>query len=469
MMLFVVSAFLFLYNLGGTALRDYDEAIYSQVIKDTLASGDIVTLSRFSSPWFEKPPLYFWSAMAVQQLIPAPEWAYRLPSALAGIASIALVMLIGFLVTRSYPIAFFAGLVLLTSPPFLAVVREVRHDAPVTAAILFTLYAFLKAKEEPRWYLGMGLGIALGVLTKSVIGLLAGPLILIWVVVQRDYTWVKNAYFWLGCALAVVLAAPWHIYEYVRYGAAFSASYLQAHILERFESNVIGGAVTGSNLTYITYLFTFALPWSVTTIAGLVPLSIMLRAGGAHLRSAVAFFLQILFLLAFFFLAATKLPYYLTLVYPFVALFLATVGQFLYEKSTDQWKKIVLGIAAFVFVAAFAQTINVGYHFHAKMRANDLLASDEKKIGLALQREEDLPVYAFKYDYWDTIRYYGGKRIQMMQEDQLLDEPFFLVLPRGFFDIKPFPSELTVRFTPLYVGEAVVLLRYDLIPRAQVL
>src|SRR5262245_40023500 len=133
----VVSCFLFLYQLGEHSFVDYDEASYAQVIDNTLSSGNLLTLNRLGNLWFDKPPLYYWSSMVVGTFVEHKEIAYRLPSAIAGILSVVLVMLIAYELTESYVAAIIAGAILCTSPLFLEAGRQLRLDVPVTAAILF--------------------------------------------------------------------------------------------------------------------------------------------------------------------------------------------------------------------------------------------------------------------------------------------------------------------------------------------
>src|SRR6266851_1033719 len=137
--LVIASAFLLFVGLGNYALTDYDEATYGIIAKNASATGDYLTFRYLDSFWFEKPPLYFWSEIASGTIFSNQEFAYRFPSALMGVLSILLVVLIGYQVTRRYCVAFTAGAILLTTGTYFEAARQVRLDVPVTAAILLAL------------------------------------------------------------------------------------------------------------------------------------------------------------------------------------------------------------------------------------------------------------------------------------------------------------------------------------------
>src|SRR5262249_44204524 len=115
----VVACFLFLFNLGAKPFWDYDEATYAMVIKDTLHSGQPLTLRLEPNTWFEKPPLIFWTSAIADSVFHHPEFSYRLTAAIAGIVSVLLVMLILYEIRRDILIACLGGLILLTTGAYI--------------------------------------------------------------------------------------------------------------------------------------------------------------------------------------------------------------------------------------------------------------------------------------------------------------------------------------------------------------
>ncbi|MBP9669164.1 MAG: glycosyltransferase family 39 protein [Candidatus Pacebacteria bacterium] len=457
----VLAASFFLFNLGGEAFFDYDEATYARVTVETQQSSDLMTLRLLDRPWFEKPPLYFWLSMFFAEIFPTPEFAYRFSSALAGIGSIILVMLIAYHLTRRYPVACVSGLVLLFSPPFYEAARQMRLDVPVTLTILIAFYAFLKGLERPRWMLGIGLSLAVGVMFKSIIAGLAAPIILIWALVHRNFSWLKMPQLWIGAFLGAAIVAPWHVYETMQHGATFWASYLGEHVVNRFDSNILKGASTGSNMTYVSYLLQFALPWTVVFVAGLVPLAA--QRDKEESRPLIGLAAAALFILGIFLIAGTKISYYLTPMYPFIAMFIAIAGFAFYERIRGEAYVVGFHFIALIVVGiAIANTIFVGFHHQHQLAYNYAGAEAERTIGrIVAAAPADLAIYTYEWPYWETLRYYsGGRRITGIEDDQILDRPFFLVIPSVIYAKNPFDPELQSHFTMSTSTDILTLLMF---------
>src|SRR3990167_732296 len=72
---------LFLSGLGAVGLVGPDEPRYADVARGMFRSGDYITPRLYGSPWFEKPPLYYWLAAFLFRF-GVNETTARLPSAL---------------------------------------------------------------------------------------------------------------------------------------------------------------------------------------------------------------------------------------------------------------------------------------------------------------------------------------------------------------------------------------------------
>ena len=458
----IFSGILLFYGLGNNALTDYDEATYGHVVNETLKSGQIATLKHsVSGNWFEKPPLYFWLAMFSQKIFPNPEFALRFPSALFGLLSIVLTMLIVFYISKNYYVVALSGAVLATTPIFIEGARQVRLDIPVTAAILFSFYCFLRGVEKPKWLLGVGIGMAIGFMFKSVIGFFVFPLIIIWSIIHKNWRWIKNPYTWIGGIAMLVLLLPWHLYESVQFGKQFWNEYLVRHIFRRFSQSGISGNI--SLVEYIKFLFLFGAPWIIAFIAGLSKILVYFKRRDELAKNILTSVCIAIFIVIIFAISKTRLFYYILPMFPFVALSIVLVFFDIYQKNPKTKQKWMIVVFSTIFALGFINTIYAVAHKQEYLQINQLVANEEKEVGLLLAKETDeIKTYVFNYPYHETIRYYSdGKSLEKIKSEQELKETFFLVMQKPFFDASSFPPALANRLRPIYTGKTVILLRFD--------
>ena len=72
----------YFHNLGAIGLVGPDEPRYAWIARDMAETGDWITPRLYGKPWFEKPPLYYWSAALSFKLFGVSETTARLPSAI---------------------------------------------------------------------------------------------------------------------------------------------------------------------------------------------------------------------------------------------------------------------------------------------------------------------------------------------------------------------------------------------------
>ena len=84
----------YFHNLGALGLVGPDEPRYAWIARDMQETGDWITPRLYGKPWFEKPPLYYWSAAVSFKLLGVSETSARLPSAISALlATLALAWL----------------------------------------------------------------------------------------------------------------------------------------------------------------------------------------------------------------------------------------------------------------------------------------------------------------------------------------------------------------------------------------
>lgn len=332
-LLVIMSLGLIFVNLGVNKLIPYDEAIYAKVSQNILTTGDWLTLSwRIGQPWFEKPPLYFWlSAISLSVLPNLPELAVRLPSALFGLLSVLVTYFFGKRLFGKTA-GFVSGLCLVTTFHFLYYARTGMLDVTCSFFILVALYLYYTASKDVSKLklIFAGLFVGLAVLTKGVVGFL--PLVVIFGYEVADFVLLalKTKRFpvrSLGIAgekLVVVFLTsalvflPWHVVMYKLHGQTFIDSYLGYHVLNR--ATLETEDKTGPIYWYLIVLKVSMRLWFVALIPALLFAVLKLIKSKTNRSGLFMAMLWAIVVLAGFSLAKSKLVWYITPIYPAVAL-----------------------------------------------------------------------------------------------------------------------------------------------------
>lgn len=430
--LIAVSLFFGLFRLGSLPLIDSDEATYARVFHESVQHGDFLSFTKRGDPWLEKPPLYFWTMAVSASVFGENEFALRLPAALFSVLAVLLTYLIALRLTGSWLTAAFSAAVLMTIGAFWDAGRQIRMDVPVAACILFSVYCFIRAMERPKWFFGFGAGIALGVLTKSVIGFFPIPIALLFAAVYRKWDWLKSGWFWLSAALFFLIALPWHIYEYLKFGNDFLGTYWGYHIFQRFSQPILGGS--NDNFFYARNLLTQVEPWIFVFLAAVIIFFIAHKKAALKQKQELFVLLAIIFVAVIFVIAKTKLFYYLVPAYPFLAIFVSVIfSPLLRDKKYAVLfgALLVLGAASTALQIFYPETFDA-ITFPKGVTSKYALAADEKAVG-QIVKDIPLPVYLLNWPYRDTLTYYGdAPEFFVVKDNEMPPALSYLLVPSVF-------------------------------------
>src|SRR5229473_6211075 len=229
----LVACFVFLINIASPPhLMDDVDAVQSQIARNMLVSGDWVTARLDGVAYLEKAPLVYWMMAASYTIFGVHDWAARLPLALA-------VVLLCFITYRFGRWAFddqagmFAGLILASSVGLFLFTRILIPDAMLTLTITGAIWAWLRllepGEERPRrWAAVMGLCFGAGLLLKGLIAVVFPALagLAFMAVTRQLFRWTawKKLDLWLVAAIALLIAAPWHVLAAINNPPAFAFS-----------------------------------------------------------------------------------------------------------------------------------------------------------------------------------------------------------------------------------------------------
>ena len=166
-----LAALLFFPRLGSRSLWG-SEGRWAEVVREMGQSGNYFWPTINGEVYYDKPLLSYWFVAAASGLTgELNETATRLPSAVAGIAGVLLVMVLaGKLYDRRA--AILSGVILATSYSYVFHARLASADMETVLGVLIVLTLFVCHEQRPRgwWVIGLWLLMALTSLTKGLIG-----------------------------------------------------------------------------------------------------------------------------------------------------------------------------------------------------------------------------------------------------------------------------------------------------------
>lgn len=360
------AALVTLPGLGIGTLWDNSETAYGEVAREIVSGHDWVVMHLNSQPWFIQPPLYFWIAAAFAKVLGVSALALRLPSALA---TIAMGGAVGYATARiaGGRAGMVAAIVLSTSLMQAIVGRLAIMDAlldfSVAAAVLWWYRAFEplgSAERRDTAFIFGALALAVGTLAKGPVApVITGLVIGAWLLWERRAGRIAAPSL-RGVTLAIVaylvVTLPWFVALTLRVGPSAVGELIGHYSVGRY-TGVIENQ-RGPFWYYLPVLILGFFPWIAFVPAALVT---AWRAA----RSPDATFVRLLLAwtivpLVFFSFASTKLPNYVALLLPALAILVALWFQRV-GNGEDRRAAVVSAatIPVFVGIVALATTIFV--------------------------------------------------------------------------------------------------------------
>jgi len=319
-------------GLGLGTLWDNSETAYGEVAREVLIYHDWLVMHLNGEAWFVQPPLYFWIAAAFAKLFGAGAFAMRLPSALA---TVAMGGAVGYATARiaGGRAGAYAAVILSTSLMQAIVGRLAIMDAlldlAVTAAILWWFRAFEprrspdaldSRKRVAAFVCGAG-ALAFGTLAKGPVAPVIVVLVIVgWLAWERRLG--SSIVFPSARALAVasgvfaLIALPWFVLLSGRVGPSAMMELIGHYTVGRY-TGVIENQ-RGPWFYYVPVLILGFFPW-----IAFLPMSFFrtwqaVREPGGALARLTVVWTVVPFV--FFSAAQTKLPNYIALIFPALAI-----------------------------------------------------------------------------------------------------------------------------------------------------
>ncbi|MFB3880783.1 MAG: ArnT family glycosyltransferase [Armatimonadota bacterium] len=320
--LLAICGALYFWRLGITPLDDFDEAYYAEGAREMLERGDLGTPYFNGQPFLLKPVLIYWLIAGAFRLFGVTEFAARSFSAFFATAIVILTYWFGSK-ALSPRAGFLAGLSLALCYMWVDNGREAMIDMPLTAALapaLFLVFMGTEAAPDRKWRLYLPayplIGIAL--LAKGPAGTIPSlvGLLLYLVFSRRLARTVREAYVLPGIALALVVAAPWYVYEGIRQ-PDFLATFLLREHFGHLQGELARDDAWWGHIKNVIVGF---YPWVAFLPAALVGAFRGSGQAGGVLRFCAWWAGAVIVSFSF---AGAKLPHYLVPAFPPMALLVA--------------------------------------------------------------------------------------------------------------------------------------------------
>ena len=333
---FVALAGFLVSDLPGRPIVLWDESRLAVNALEMSRTGfSLITTYGFKPDlWNTKPPLLIWLEAGSIDLFGPSEWAVRLPSYLASLATIALVMAFGWRLGRSRFVMLAAPIMLALSPGYCGGHAAHSGDYEALLCLLTTAYVLLlfelihRRRPNPGAVLGLGLLVAAACLTKGVAGVVPGVGVFVYALASGRWPrLVRTPWYALAGLIAVALVAGFYLLR-ERAGPGYLAAvvsnelggrYLHGmhghtwgpdyYVLMVFELFSLGPALALLLVSPFMGRFSPALRWPATKTSAFLAFSNYVSLG----------------LMATYTVSQTKIYWYIVPIYPFLALSLAIV------------------------------------------------------------------------------------------------------------------------------------------------
>jgi len=386
LILILLAVLLILPGLNRTGLAGYDDAFHAHEGREMATSGDWSNIRFNGKITFDYLPMFCWMEATSFKVLGISDFAAKFPAALLGLGTIVLLYFLTLELTGQAWLALLAMMVLMSTQFFLKLATHAMTDVPFTFFFSLAIFLYLKGLKKPPYLALLGVPLGLGMLTRSLIGLLPLGVILLHLLVGKRYKLLFSPWLALGVLLALSFPSAWLAVQVRQHGITALTSHFG------FFQGKLRASETASQwsslLNYPIALLKYYWPWLPFLLVGLVHAT---RAAMSRRDTVSALLIVwVLVVLVPFSFAQTRYPRYILSAFPaFSILSAMALNRWLPEGRRELFFK---GACLAGCLTVFLTII-----FPAKQRATDILAL--APVADANSRPEER---IFFYTYEDT-------------------------------------------------------------------
>jgi 4-amino-4-deoxy-L-arabinose transferase-like glycosyltransferase len=273
--LIALAALLHVVTIGTGDLYSETEGQYAGAAREMVAGHNWLLPTNNGIPRLQKPPLLYWLIIVSYKILGVNEAAARLPVALAVVATVALIFLIGEKLS-DYWRGFIAGLIYLSFCGTFLLARIVMPEPLVTAFMAGAMFCGISGYQRRRyrrgWFAGVWIFAALACLTKGLLGIFypAAVFVLLSIFYREARIRFRALLRWEYAAIFLLILAPWHIWaqwhfpHYFRYAKSEWLGHLRGLTDETHD--FLGVPAYQFVILHVAWWF----PWSIALLPGVI-------------------------------------------------------------------------------------------------------------------------------------------------------------------------------------------------------
>lgn len=326
-----------LVYVGGlfVPLMNNDAAHHANIALHMYITGDYVSLIDQGKDYLDKPHLHFWLCALSYHLFGVNTFAYKIPSLVFSILGIYATFGLG---RRLYnaDVGRLAALILASSYAFILANNDVRMDAILTSCIIVSIWQAVEFVHTERWrnLIWCGIFLGAGFSAKGMIGLaLPGIALCIYLISSRRWRMLFNWKWLILVGIVVISISPVLYAYYIQFdlhpektirgqqGVSGVQFALWSQNIERLSGEKFGGSAGNDPFFFVhTFLWAF-LPWSLLALLAFVYRAKRLVSTFRHQEQLTFLTTAVVFLIISF--SGFKLPHYLNILFPLIAVMVA--------------------------------------------------------------------------------------------------------------------------------------------------
>ena len=340
-------------------LMDYDAAEYAGIAMTMYQRNDWLNIinRQYASgalyDYLDKPHMLFWSAMAGFKIFGVNHIGYRFFSVLFSLAA---AFATGQLGKHLYnkEVGKWAALIFITAQAILLANHDVRTDSLLTSFVILSIWQLVLFIDKQKWFslIAGFIFLALAVGTKGMIAALTtGCVLFFYLVGKKDWKGIFNWKWIIGLISFMIGLTPFLYAYYLQFdkhpekfvNGAFGTSgikfLLWSQSFERFAGDRSFTNSPEFSFFYHTILWAF-LPWTILLVLGVfyrLKELVQTRFASFFSREQLTF-AGVWAMFNIMSLSKFKLPHYLNILFPLIAIFSAA---WLWEQYTQRNVKMM--------------------------------------------------------------------------------------------------------------------------------